>query len=142
MDKFDKLKLDNQLCFPLYVISKEVVRNYAPVLKRLGLTYTHYIVLMALWEEKTINVKELGNILYLDSGTLTPVLNKLESKGFIEKIKSNKDKRVVDIHITDNGMKLREEALFIPDTMRNCFELSDEEAKLLYKILRKMMQQL
>ena len=101
MKNEELLKLDNQICFPMYVASKEIVRRYIPLLKELDLTYTQYITLLALWEKDHITVKELGERLYLDSGTLTPLLNKLENKGYIIKNKSDKDARELVVCVTN-----------------------------------------
>ncbi len=137
--KYDGLKLKNQLCFPLYACAKEVVRKYKPFLDDIDLTYTQYITMMVLWEKKEINVKELGKHLYLDSGTLTPVLKKLESKGYITRARSKNDERNLEIHITDEGMNVREKAIDIPDKIGSCVRLEPEEAMELYHILQKML---
>ena len=139
MDKYDSLKLKNQLCFPLYACSKEIIKNYKPYLDCIDLTYTQYIVMMVLWESKVINVKDLGEQLYLDSGTLTPLLKKLESKGYITRNRSDKDERNLMIKVTDKGMGLREEALSVPQEVSKCVKLTSEEASFLYKILYKMI---
>ena len=139
MDKYDSLKLKNQLCFPLYACSKEIIKNYKPFLDKIDLTYTQYIVMMVLWEARVINVKDLGEQLYLDSGTLTPLLKKLESKGYITRNRSDKDERNLMIKVTDKGMELREEALGVPQEVSKCVKLTSEEASFLYKILYKMI---
>ncbi len=138
-NKYDSLKLKNQLCFPLYACSKEIIKNYKPFLDRIDLTYTQYIVMMVLWEAKVINVKDLGKQLYLDSGTLTPLLKKLESKGYISRNRSDKDERNLMIRVTEKGMNLREDALSVPQEVSKCVKLTEEEAKFLYKILYKMI---
>ena len=135
----DKLLLKNQLCFPLYLCSKEIIRKYTPFLNKLDLTYTQYIVMMYLWENKECNVKELGKTLILDSNTLTPLLKKLESKNYITRTKSSNDSRNTIIKITDSGLKLKENALSIPDNITKCVNLSEEEAQTLYKILYKVL---
>ena len=135
----DKLLLKNQLCFPLYLCSKEIIRKYTPLLNKLDLTYTQYIVMMYLWENKECNVKELGKTLLLDSNTLTPLLKKLESKNYITRNKSSNDSRNTIISITEKGLELKESALAIPDSMIKCVNLSDEEAQTLYKILYKVL---
>lgn len=135
----DKLLLRNQLCFPLYLCSKEIIRKYTPFLNKLDLTYTQYIVMMYLWENKECNVKELGKTLLLDSNTLTPLLKKLESKNYITRTKSSNDSRNTIIKITDSGLKLKENALSIPDSITKCVNLSEEEAQTLYKILYKVL---
>ena len=136
---YDSLKIENQMCFPLYICSKEIVRKYKPFLDKLDLTYTQYITMLILWEYKKMNVKELGERLFLDSGTLTPLLKKLESKGYIKRERSSKDERNLIISITDNGEKLRDKALDVPKGIASCINLSKEEAMILYKILYKLI---
>ncbi|MCR5156618.1 MAG: MarR family transcriptional regulator [Butyrivibrio sp.] len=138
-EKYETLKLGNQLCFPLYACSKEIIRKYKPYLDEIDLTYTQYITMMVLWEQKSLNVKTLGEKLYLDSGTLTPVLKKLESKGYITRERSNEDERNLLVTITEEGEKLRERALSIPPAMGSCVKLSAEESKLLYDLLYKII---
>lgn len=138
-NQYDALKLDNQLCFPLYACAKEVVSKYKPFLDELDLTYTQYITMMVLWEHKQMNVKELGNYLYLDSGTLTPVLKKLEQKGWVERARTKEDERVLNVTLTESGEALKEQAVQIPKLVSSCFQLEPEEAKFLYKILYKML---
>ena len=139
MDKYDSLKLENQLCFPLYACSKEITRRYKPFLSKLDLTYTQYITMMVLWETRELSVKELGGKLFLDSGTLTPLLKKLESKGYLTRNRSVKDERNLIIKITDKGMALREEALAVPQEIRSCINLTDDEAAALFKLLHNFM---
>ena len=137
------MKLENQLCFPLYVCAREIVNAYRPFLDDLGLTYTQYIALMVLWEEKCITVKALGIKLHLDSGTLTPLLKKLESKGLIARERSSEDERIVFASITSEGMALREKALTVPTQMANCVDgFSMEEAIELRALLNKLMSAL
>ena len=137
--KYDALKLENQLCFPLYACAREVTRQYKPFLDAIELTYTQYIVMMVLWEKKQVNVKELGECLYLDSGTLTPLLKKLEAKGFITRNRSSKDERNLIIEVTAEGEQLKEKAVSIPQQMAQCTKLEPEEAMTLYRILYKML---
>lgn len=139
-DKYDVLRLENQVCFPLYACAKEVVRQYKPYLDKLDLTYTQYIAMMVLWEEESISVKELGNKLFLDSGTLTPVLKTLEKKEYISRARSEEDERVLIASITEKGMALREEALQVPQQMRACIDIPDEDLFALYTILNKMLK--
>ena len=139
-DKYDVLHLENQICFPLYACAKEVVRQYKPYLDKLDLTYTQYIAMMVLWEEESISVKELGNKLFLDSGTLTPVLKTLEKKEYISRTRSEEDERVLIASITEKGMALREEALQVPQQMRACIDIPDEDLFALYTILNKMLK--
>ena len=138
-DRYDCLKLKSQLCFPLYACSKEIIRRYKPFLDELDLTYTQYITMMALWENGSMNVRELGLALFLDSGTLTPVLKKLESKGYLERKRSKEDERNLIVSVTDRGWELREEALSIPQSMSSCVNLAPGEASELYRILYKIL---
>lgn len=138
-DKYEALKLDNQLCFPLYACAKEIVRRYKPFLDDIDLTYTQYIAMMVLWEEKKINVKDLGGRLYLDSGTLTPVLKRLEQKGLISRQRDDKDERVLIASITQEGEALKEKAVEIPYKMAGCVKLDARDAKELYEILHKLL---
>ena len=142
MDKYDSLKLGNQLCFPLYAAAKEITRKYKPYLDKLDLTYTQYICMMVMWEHQSLNVKQLGEYLYLDSGTLTPLLKKLEEKGYIERKKKDSDERNLIITVTDKGMALRDKALSVPQSIGSCISLSSEEAELLYKVLYKILNNL
>jgi len=135
------LRLDNQLCFPLYACSKEIIKRYKPFLDELDLTYTQYITMMVLWERKEMNVKELGEHLYLDSGTLTPLLKKLEAKGYITRSRMKTDERNVLIQITQAGEYLKEDAVHIPGEMSQCVSLEPQEAKVLYILLRKILKQ-
>ncbi len=138
-EDFSSLLLKNQLCFPLYACSKEIVKRYKPFLDKIDLTYTQYISMMVLWEEKTISVKELGEKLYLDSGTLTPLLKILEKKQYVKRERSQEDERVVNVSVTKKGLSLREKALCIPEQMAGCVKISKEEAKSLYTILYKIL---
>ncbi len=137
--KYDCLRLDSQLCFPLYACSKEIIRRYKPFLDALDLTYTQYITMMAMWEHEKMNVKELGKCLFLDSGTLTPVLKKLETKGYLRRDRSRTDERNLIVSITEEGINLRERALSVPEKMACCIDLSEEEAKMLYTVLYKIL---
>lgn len=107
MDQYAALKIENQICFPLYACSREIIKSYKPFLDEIDLTYTQYIAMMVLWEHKTMNVKAMGEQLYLDSGTLTPVLKKLESKGYITRQRSTADERNLVVTITDAGEVLK-----------------------------------
>lgn len=139
MEKYDALKLENQLCFPLYACAKEITRHYRPFLDEIDLTYTQYIVMMVLWEEKNMNVKNLGQKVFLDSGTLTPLLKALENKGFITRTRSKNDERNLDVEITEKGMELRDKALAVPSQISKCISLNPEEAQILYKTLYKIL---
>lgn len=138
-EKYESLKLGNQLCFPLYACSKEIIRRYKPYLDKIDLTYTQYITMMVMWEKKTVNVKTLGECLYLDSGTLTPVLKKLESKGYITRERSSEDERNLVVSITSDGEKLKDEAVSIPSSIGSCVKLSEDETKILYNLLYKII---
>ncbi|MBQ6845259.1 MAG: MarR family transcriptional regulator [Agathobacter sp.] len=143
LEGYEQLKLENQLCFPLYAAAKEVVRRYKPVLDELDLTYTQYITMMVLWEKEELNVKELGSILYLDSGTLTPLLKKLEAKGYISRTRCKEDERNLIIQITDKGDALKEKAATIPATMKEKWvNISKEETKTMYQALYKLLSQI
>lgn len=141
---FDPLLLGNQICFPLYAAARKIVAAYHPFLKKIGLTYAQYVTMMVLWEERTVTMHDLGQRLYLDSGTLTPVLKKLESAGYLKRSRKADDERVVVVEITDAGTALREEAAKIPYAMgclihqeKNLFTL-EEVAMLkdqLYRLL-------
>lgn len=139
MADYDSLKLDNQLCFPLYACAKEIVRQYKPYLDEIDLTYTQYVTMMVLWEEDNLSVKALGKRLYLDSGTLTPLLKKLEAKGYLTRTRSADDERSVIISLTDDGLALRDKALAVPEYMKSCVRLSPEDAKTLYRILYQLL---
>ena len=139
MEKEEVLKLSNQICFPLYACGKEIVRQYKPFLDKFDLTYTQYITMMVMWEKKSAGVKEIGECLYLDSGTLTPLINKLESKGYIEKHRSDDDARGVVVTITEAGKKLRDKMVKVPNAMGGCVALSVEEAGELYTLLYKIL---
>lgn len=141
-DEYESLKLKNQLCFPLYACSKEIVRRYKPFLDEVDLTYTQYIAMMVLWEKGELNVKELGECLFLDSGTLTPLLKKLEKKGFLERKRSEKDERNLRVLITKEGEELKKKAVCIPEQMGKCIQLEPEEAMQLYQLLYKILGQL
>ena len=138
-EAYESLKLGNQLCFPLYACSKEIIRKYKPYLDDIDLTYTQYITMMVMWEKRSVNVKTLGESLFLDSGTLTPVLKKLEAKGYIHRERSNEDERNLVVTITEEGEALRDRAIGIPAKMGECVCLSAEEAKCLYSLLYKII---
>lgn len=138
-NKYDSLKLENQLCFPLYAASREVIKQYRPHLDALDITYTQYIAMMVFWEEKKITVKDLGKKLFLDSGTLTPVLKSLETKGFVRRYRSPEDERVLIVEITPQGEALREKAAAVPRALAGCVKLSPEEALQLYNLLYKVL---
>ena len=133
------LLLDRQLCFPLYAAARKIVAAYTPVLKPLGLTYTQYLVMLVLWEKDGIGVGQLCARLRLDSGTLTPVLKKLEERSLLERRRSGKDERVVILTLTAQGRALREQALGIPEEVGRCLSLTPEEAGILYGLLYRII---
>ena len=137
--KYDNLKLENQLCFPLYAASREILRMYTPLLKDIDLTYTQYIVMMVLWEKKEISVGDLGKKLFLDTGTLSPLLKSMEKKSLLRRTRDSSDERIVKIAITEEGEKLKEKAVLIPKKIGSCLTISKEEAESLYKILYKIL---
>lgn len=134
----DMLLLDNQLCFPLYAAAKEVVRRYTPFLAPFDLTYTQYIAMMVLWEKKTVSVNELGKQLMLDSGTLTPLLRKLEDKKCLLREKSAKDGRRLIVSLTPEGASLKDKMVVVPQKMGTCVHLSPEETTELKRLLKKV----
>lgn len=139
-NKYDALKLDNQICFPLYAASKEIVKRYKPFLDEIGLTYTQYITMLVLWEKEKIGAKELGEKLYLDSGTLTPVLKSLEQKGLLTRTRPACDERTLVAQLTEKGRQLKDQALSIPGKMvSSCVGVTPEEATQLYVILYKIL---
>ena len=139
--KYDALLLKNQRCFPLYASSREIINQYNPFLDEIDLTYTQYITMMVLWECRCVTVKELGTRLYLDSGTLTPLLKKMESKGLLTRKRSEEDERSLLVTITEKGEALKERAVSIPQRLSECVRLSQEEAASLYAILYKLLEQ-
>jgi DNA-binding MarR family transcriptional regulator len=136
---YDGLKLEKQVCFPLYACARETIKLYKPFLDKLDLTYTQYITMLVLWEQEHVTVKELGERLYLDSGTLTPLLKKLEEKGLVDRRRSTVDERNLIVSITQKGAQLREQAVDIPKEMAKCLVLDKEETKVLYRLLYKML---
>ena len=130
------MKLENQLCFKLYAASRMVTSTYTQFLKPLGFTYTQYIVLLVLWEKDGITVGKLCEKLYLDNGTITPIIKKMQSQGYLERVRSSEDDRIVIIYLTDEGKKLQEKAKNIPKLMNGCLELSDEKKVQLYDLLQ------
>lgn len=137
--KYEAVKLKNQLCFPLYAASRETIRLYKPYLDELDLTYTQYISMMVLWEKKSVTVKELGRELYLDSGTLTPLLKKLEAKGLLTRKWSTEDERNLIVSITEQGESLKDKAVEIHDSMAACVRLTPEESLTMYRLLYKLL---
>ncbi len=138
-DRYSALLLENQLCFPLYAASREVIRLYRPLLDPMGITYTQYVTMMAVWQEGPLSVKDLGRSLRLDSGTLTPVLKSLEARGLVNRRRCVDDERVCLVSATEAGMELREKALGVPDAVRNCLRLESSELSELYRLLHKLL---
>ena len=137
--KYEVLKLENQLCFPMYLCAKEIQRRYTPFLDAINLTYTQYVVMICFWEHGSSNVKTIGKALLLDPSTLTPLLKKLEAKGFLTRTRSERDERNLIVTLTDEGEALRDRALDIPAKMGECLALSKEETVTLYQILYKVL---
>lgn len=142
INTYDTLKLENQLCFPLYACAKEVVRRYRKPLEKLGLTYTQYIVMMALWEHGRMIEREIGEIVHLDSGTLTPLLRRLEKQGLITRTRPENSENKLFIELTERGEKLKDEALTVPEEMANCIALSEDELLTLKLLLDKAVKNL
>ena len=138
-NNFESLKLEKQVCFPLYACARETIKLYKPFLDKLNLTYTQYITMLVLWEAGSTTVKELGNRLYLDSGTLTPLLKKLEEKGLVTRRRSTADERNLIVTITPEGEAMKQEAAHIPSAMAQCLTLTKEETRTLYQLLYKML---
>jgi len=142
MDKYSKIKLENQICFPLYALSREIIKLYKPILDKYNLTYTQYIVMLVIWEEEKIGFKDLGRLLHLDSGTLTPVLKKLESMELIKKYRSKEDDRIVIVEITEKGKLLREEILDVPKQIYCKLNIEAEELIALKRQLDDILAQI
>ena len=137
----ESMKLDSQLCFPLYAASRKVVNLYTPYLKPLGITYTQYIMFLVLWEKDGITVGELCRRLMLDTGTVTPMLKNTEKQGLIKRTRSEEDERVVVISLTDEGKALYKKARQIPEKIGSCVKLDKSEAVARYKILYKLLEE-
>ena len=133
------LLLDNQLCFPLYACAREVVKRYRPFLDELGLTYTQYIAMMVLWETPCISSRQLGRRLFLDSGTLTPVLKRLEAMGYVNRKRDEKDERNLLVTLTEAGQALKARAAFVPGQMASCIRMEPEDAIQLYTLLHRLL---
>lgn len=140
MGKYEKMKLDNQLCFSLYAASREVIKTYKPLLDKYGLTYTQYIAMLVVWEYEKITVKEMGNKLHLDSGTLTPVLKKLLSMELINKYRDKNDDRVVIVEVTEKGRKMRDEIIEVPEKIYCKFGKNIENAVELKRLLDNLLE--
>ena len=137
--RYEALKLENQLCFPLYACAREVVKKYKPFLDDIGLTYTQYVTMLVLWEKPEITSKEIGERLHLDSGTLTPVIKKLADKGLVTRRRAPEDERNLVVALTNAGLALRDRAASIPGQMAGCVRLDPEDARTLYRILYQLL---
>ena len=135
----DLLKISNQLCFPIYSLSKEITNQYRPILEKLDITYPQYLVLMVLWEKQKLSVREIGEILYLDSGTLTPLLKRLESKDIVKRERSKQDERIVEISLTEKGKALEKEASCVPLQLLEKIKLPKEELQQFKIIINKIL---
>ena len=138
-DKYDCLRLENQLCFPMYACAKEIVRLYRKPLEMLNLTYTQYVVMMALWEFGGMTEGELGEKIYLDSGTLAPLLKRLEKQGYIDRTRPDSNERKLFLSLTQAGEDLKDRALEVPHAMRECLDLPEEELVQLKQLLDKAL---
>ncbi len=139
--QYDCLRLDQQLCFPLYACARETIKLYTPFLDQLDLTYTQYIAMLVLWEKRSVTVKEMGEALYLDSGTLTPLLKKMEAKGLLTRRRSAEDERSLIVTLTEAGLALRERAVEVPSQMARCVNLEPEERQELCRLLNKLLKE-
>ena len=140
-DSDEALKLENQLCFPLYAASRKIVSAYTPYLKPLGITYTQYITFMVLWEEDGLFVGDICSRLHLDNGTLTPLLKKMEKQGFVVRRRDETDERKVRVFLTDEGRAMKERVRYIPRKVGSCVDLDTEEARTLYRLLYKLLDE-
>ena len=141
-DHYDPLKLENQICFPLYACAREIIKAYKPYLDELDLTYTQYITMMVMWDHKELRVKEVGKYLYLDSGTLTPLLKRLAQKGYVTRRRSTEDERDLIVAITDSGEALKEKAAAAPERLAACVDLDPQKAQTLYTLLYEVIGKL
>ena len=141
-DRYDALKLENQICFPLYACAKEIVKAYKPYLDELDLTYTQYITMMVMWEHNELRVKDLGKCLFLDSSTLTPLLKRLEEKGYVTRRRSSEDERDLIITLTPSGEELKERAVTVPERLGACVDLDPQKVQTLYTLLYEVIGKL
>jgi DNA-binding MarR family transcriptional regulator len=141
MDKYEIIKLENQICFPLYALSREIIKLYKPILDQFNLTYTQYITMLVIWEAEKITFKDLGQELHLDSGTLTPVLKKLESMGLIIKYRTKEDDRVVIVELTEKGRLLKDDILQVPEKLYCQFKGNPETLITLKKCLDELLKE-
>ena len=136
-DRYESIRIKNQLCFPLYACSKEIIRQYRKPLEKLGLTYTQYVVMMVLWEDGGMTEGDLGKKVYLDSGTLAPLLKRMEQQGIINRVRPDDNERKLFISLTEKGEAMKEQALDVPKAMNGCIDLPEDELKELKKLLDK-----
>lgn len=141
-EEYPQLQLDSQLCFPLYAVSRKIVSFYTPFLKPLGITYTQYLVLLALWESGSACVGDLCRRLYLDNGTITPLLKKMEESDLVRRSRSKEDERIVTVTVTEKGWALRETAKDIPFQIGKCMPLSQNDAETLYRLIHKCLEKI
>ena len=139
MENQETPKLGNQLCFPFYVIAKEITGMYRPYLEELGITYSQYLVMMVLWEFERLTVNQIGEKLYLDSGTLTPLLKRLEAKSYIVRHRKKEDERVVEVFLTEEGNQLQKKACIIPGKMQDKLNLSEDDLVALKETINKLL---
>ena len=137
--KYEPLKIENQLCFPLYACSKEIIRQYKPYLDQIDLTYTQYITMMVLWETPCVSSRQLGRRLFLDSGTLTPVLKKLETMGYVNRKRDEQDERNLIVTLTEEGAALKKRAAVVPQQMASCIRIEPGDAFQLYTLLHRLL---
>ena len=142
MDQHKTPQLGNQLCFPLYVIAKEITGLYRPLLEELDITYPQYLVMMVLWEHQRLTVNQIGEKLFLDSGTITPLLKRLEAKSYIVRQRKIEDERVVEISLTDEGERLQDKACLIPEKMNDRLDLSETDVQELKQAISKLLDKI
>ena len=142
MDQHKTPQLGNQLCFPLYVIAKEITGLYRPLLEELDITYPQYLVMMVLWEHQRLTVNQIGEKLFLDSGTITPLLKRLEAKSYIVRQRKTEDERVVEISLTDEGERLQDKACLIPEKMNDRLNLSETDVQELKLAISKLLDKI
>lgn len=142
MDQHKTPQLGNQLCFPLYVIAKEITGLYRPLLEELDITYPQYLVMMVLWEHQRLTVNQIGEKLFLDSGTITPLLKRLEAKSYIVRQRKIEDERVVEISLTDEGERLQDKACLIPEKMNARLDLSETDVQELKQAISKLLDKI
>ena len=142
MDQYKTPQLGNQLCFPLYVIAKEITGLYRPLLDELDITYPQYLVMMVLWEHQRLTVNQIGEKLFLDSGTITPLLKRLEAKSYIVRQRKIEDERVVEISLTDEGERLQDKACLIPEKMNDRLDLSETDVQELKQAVSKLLDKI